>query len=93
LGIARYIVKPPDLETFLQIGTVLKEILLQSQVGSAGSSERRWRTMLRALPPKGAPKSSRTAIRSTSSTTRAPGTKAESLIDGGLGCETIYEYR
>jgi CheY-like chemotaxis protein len=34
--VARYIVKPPDLEAFLQIGTVLKEILLQGQARRAG---------------------------------------------------------
>jgi CheY-like chemotaxis protein len=36
LRVARYIVKPPNLEEFLRIGTVLKEILLQSQARRAG---------------------------------------------------------
>jgi CheY-like chemotaxis protein len=34
LQLARYIMKPPDLEDFLQIGRVLKEILLQRQAGN-----------------------------------------------------------
>lgn len=34
--IARYITKPPELESFLQIGRVLKELLLDSQAGRAG---------------------------------------------------------
>jgi CheY-like chemotaxis protein len=29
--VARYVMKPPDLEEFLQIGMGLKEILLQNQ--------------------------------------------------------------
>lgn len=29
LRVARYVPKPPDLESFLQIGVVLKEILLE----------------------------------------------------------------
>jgi CheY-like chemotaxis protein len=33
---ARYLVKPPDLENFLQIGKTLKEILLESRAGSGG---------------------------------------------------------
>ena len=33
LRVARYIMKPPDLEEFLQIGNALKEILLQNQAG------------------------------------------------------------
>ena len=36
LQVARYIMKPPDLEDFLQIGRVLKGILLQSQAGNPG---------------------------------------------------------
>ena len=36
LRVARYVPKPPDLESFLRIGTVLKEILLQSQARHAG---------------------------------------------------------
>lgn len=36
LQLASYIMKPPDLEDFLQIGRVLKEILLQRQAGNAG---------------------------------------------------------
>jgi CheY-like chemotaxis protein len=36
LRVARYITKPPDLESFLQIGTVLKEILNQSHIQRAG---------------------------------------------------------
>ena len=36
LQVVRYIMKPPDLEDFLQIGRALKEILLQSQAGNAG---------------------------------------------------------
>jgi hypothetical protein len=34
LQLARYIMKPPDLEDFLQIGRVLKEILFQRQSGN-----------------------------------------------------------
>jgi len=33
LRVARYIVKPPDLEEFLKIGGTLKEILFQNQAG------------------------------------------------------------
>jgi CheY-like chemotaxis protein len=36
LQVARYIMKPPDLEDFLKIGRTLKEILLQGQAGKAG---------------------------------------------------------
>ena len=36
LHVARYIMKPPDLEDFLQIGRALKEILIQRQAGGAG---------------------------------------------------------
>jgi CheY-like chemotaxis protein len=36
LRVARYITKPPDLESFLQIGAVLKEILVQSQSQRTG---------------------------------------------------------
>jgi CheY-like chemotaxis protein len=36
LQVARYIMKPPDLEDFLLIGRTLKEILLQSQAAKAG---------------------------------------------------------
>jgi CheY-like chemotaxis protein len=36
LRVARYIAKPPDLESFLQLGAVLKEILLQSEARRAG---------------------------------------------------------
>lgn len=36
LRVARYIVKPPELEEFLKIGAALKEILLQSQARRAG---------------------------------------------------------
>jgi CheY-like chemotaxis protein len=36
LRVARYIVKPPELEDFLQIGTALKDILLQSQTRRDG---------------------------------------------------------
>ena len=36
LRVARYIPKPPDLESFLQIGVVVKEILAQSQARRAG---------------------------------------------------------
>ena len=36
LRVARYITKPPELEGFLQIGAVLKEILLDSQARRAG---------------------------------------------------------
>jgi len=36
LGVARYVAKPPDLESFLQIGALLKEILVQSQARRAG---------------------------------------------------------
>jgi CheY-like chemotaxis protein len=35
LGVDRYITKPPNLEDFLQIGHVLKEMLLQSRVAQA----------------------------------------------------------
>ena len=31
LRVARYLVKPPELDSFLQIGTALKEILLDSE--------------------------------------------------------------
>ena len=36
LGVARYVPKPPDLESFLQIGALLKEILVQTKAGLAG---------------------------------------------------------
>jgi CheY-like chemotaxis protein len=36
LRIARYIAKPPDLEDFLQIGTALKEVLIENQARRAG---------------------------------------------------------
>lgn len=36
LRVVRYISKPPDLESFLQIGAVLKEILNQGQTRRAG---------------------------------------------------------
>jgi CheY-like chemotaxis protein len=36
LRVARYITKPPDLESFLQTGEVLKEILVQSQAQRLG---------------------------------------------------------
>jgi CheY-like chemotaxis protein len=36
LQVVRYIMKPPDLEDFLQIGRALKGILLQSKAGNAG---------------------------------------------------------
>ena len=36
LQVVRYIMKPPDLEDFLQIGKALKGILLQSQAGNPG---------------------------------------------------------
>ena len=35
LGVARYVPKPPDLESFLEIGALLKEILVQSQTRRA----------------------------------------------------------
>jgi two-component system, chemotaxis family, response regulator Rcp1 len=35
LGVERYIVKPPDLEDFLQIGTLVKEILLSRRPSTA----------------------------------------------------------
>lgn len=35
LQVARYITKPSDLDSFLQIGAILKEILLDSQVRRA----------------------------------------------------------
>jgi CheY-like chemotaxis protein len=35
LLVARYITKPPDLEEFLRIGAVVKEILMASQSGRA----------------------------------------------------------
>ena len=33
LQVARYIMKPPDLEDFLRIGATLKEVLLRGQAG------------------------------------------------------------
>jgi len=33
LQVARYIMKPPDLEEFLRIGSALKEVLLRSETG------------------------------------------------------------
>jgi CheY-like chemotaxis protein len=36
LLVARYITKPPDLEEFLQIGSAVKEILLESQARRGG---------------------------------------------------------
>jgi two-component system, chemotaxis family, response regulator Rcp1 len=36
LRVTSYIMKPPDLEDFLQIGTAVKEILLDNQAGRAG---------------------------------------------------------
>ena len=36
LWVARYIMKPPDLDEFLKIGDVLREILLQNQARRAG---------------------------------------------------------
>jgi CheY-like chemotaxis protein len=36
LRVTRYIMKPPDLEDFLQIGSVVKEILLEHQARGAG---------------------------------------------------------
>jgi CheY-like chemotaxis protein len=36
LQVACYIMKPPDLEDFLRIGTALKAILLQSKADNAG---------------------------------------------------------
>ena len=36
LQVARYIMKPPDLEEFLQIGLALKEILVQRPADRAG---------------------------------------------------------
>jgi len=36
LQVVRYIMKPPDLEDFLQIGRTLKGILLHLQAGNAG---------------------------------------------------------
>lgn len=36
LRVARYISKPPDLEEFLRIGSILKGILFQSQAQRAG---------------------------------------------------------
>jgi CheY-like chemotaxis protein len=36
LRVARYITKPPDLEDFLHIGTVVREILLQNQARRTG---------------------------------------------------------
>src|ERR1043166_3740304 len=36
LRVARYVPKPPDLESFLRIGTVLKEILVQNQTRRTG---------------------------------------------------------
>lgn len=38
LQVARYITKPPDLEEFLQIGSALKETLLQNRAQRAGRS-------------------------------------------------------
>lgn len=38
LGIARYIRKPPDLEEFLRVGPVLKQILLENRTSRASSS-------------------------------------------------------
>jgi CheY-like chemotaxis protein len=38
LGVQRFITKPPDLEDFLQIGHVLKEILFASKHGRDGSA-------------------------------------------------------
>ena len=35
LGVERFITKPPDLDDFLQIGEVLKEILLKGAAGPA----------------------------------------------------------
>ena len=34
LGIGRFITKPPDLEDFLHIGQVLKEMLIESKTGT-----------------------------------------------------------
>ena len=34
LGIGRFITKPPDLDDFLQIGQVLKEMLIESKTGT-----------------------------------------------------------
>lgn len=36
LRAARYIIKPPELEAFMEIGVALKEILLQSRAQRAG---------------------------------------------------------
>ena len=36
LHVSRYIRKPPDLEEFLQIGTVLKDLLVKSQANRDG---------------------------------------------------------
>jgi CheY-like chemotaxis protein len=36
LRVARYIMKPPDLEDFLQIGVAVKEIVLQNEAQRAG---------------------------------------------------------
>ena len=35
LRVTRYLTKPPDLEEFLRIGTILKEILLETQARSS----------------------------------------------------------
>jgi CheY-like chemotaxis protein len=35
LGVVRYVTKQPDLETFLQMGALLEEILVQSQARRA----------------------------------------------------------
>jgi CheY-like chemotaxis protein len=39
LGIERYLQKPPDLEEFLEMGTILKQILLESKARRADSQK------------------------------------------------------
>jgi two-component system response regulator len=52
LGVERYITKPPDLEEFLKIGHILREVLLQGvarqqPTGSENTQDQPWKSLER----------------------------------------------